>query len=90
VLIYRIIQELINNSIKYAEASTVSLSIKNLSNEVKITYKDDGKGFDKSEIKAGIGLKSIASRIDILKGKLNITTAPGAGVQFDINLPLYG
>ncbi|WP_252938827.1 tetratricopeptide repeat-containing sensor histidine kinase [Roseivirga pacifica] len=90
VLIYRIIQELINNSIKYAEASTVSLSIKNLRNEVKITYKDDGKGFDKSEIKAGIGLKSIASRIDILKGKLNITTAPGTGVQFDINLPLYG
>ena len=90
VLIYRIIQELINNSIKYAEATTISLVITTDVNHLKITYNDDGKGFDKSEIKAGIGLKSIASRIDILKGKLNIDTNPGNGAQFDINLPLYG
>jgi signal transduction histidine kinase len=88
VLIYRIIQELINNSMKYAHAQTIALSVTISNSTLSIQYKDDGKGFDKTEIKEGLGLKSIASRVDILRGKLQIQSALGNGAEFNINIPI--
>lgn len=90
VLVYRIIQELINNSIKYAQASTLHLTMKMDDSHLSILYKDDGKGFERNEVNEGLGLKSIASRIDILKGKLLIQSSSGKGSQFTINIPVHG
>jgi len=62
--------------------------MKKLKEEYIIEYKDNGIGFDKTKIKNGLGLKSIASRIDILKGKLAFDSLEGKGVTFKINIPL--
>ena len=88
VLIYRVIQELVNNTLKYAQASCIQIEMKKLKEEYIIEYKDNGIGFDKTKIKNGLGLKSIASRIDILKGKLAFDSLEGKGVTFKINIPL--
>lgn len=90
VLVYRIIQELINNSLKYAEASKLMLSITEAHESIKLDYSDNGKGFDKQKIKPGIGLKSIASRLDILKGKMSYISQLGKGTHFEISIPING
>ncbi|KYG76739.1 ATP-binding protein [Roseivirga echinicomitans] len=88
VLIYRVIQELVNNTLKYAQASSIQVEMKKLKEEYIIEYKDNGIGFDKTNVKNGLGLKSIASRIDILKGRLTFDSIDGKGVSFRINIPL--
>tara|TARA_A100000171_G_scaffold25103_1_gene23440 strand:+ start:2495 stop:4249 length:1755 start_codon:yes stop_codon:yes gene_type:complete len=88
VLIYRVVQELVNNTLKYAQASCIQIEMKKLKEEYIIEYKDNGVGFDKTKTKNGLGLKSIASRIDILKGKLAFDSLEGKGVTFKINIPL--
>ncbi len=90
VLIYRVVQELINNSLKYADPTKLSIEIGKSKQDYVLTYKDNGKGFEKSKVKSGLGLRSIASRVDILKGKLTIETAPGQGAIFNITIPHYG
>lgn len=77
--IYRIIQELLNNTLKYAQASKIKLVLENTESEFKMYYQDNGKGFDKEGVFEGIGLKSIYSRTDILSGKVNIETEPNQG-----------
>lgn len=90
VMIYRVVQELINNSLKYADPTKLSIEIHKHKQDYLLTYKDDGKGFEKSKVKSGLGLRSIASRVDILKGKLTFETAPGEGAIFNITIPHYG
>lgn len=90
VLIYRVIQELINNSLKYADPDKLSVSISKSKQDYLLTYSDNGKGFDKSKIKFGLGLRSIASRVNILKGKLTYESSPGEGAIFNITIPHYG
>ncbi len=90
VLIYRVVQELINNSLKYAAPKKVSVSISKSKQDYLLTYKDDGKGFEKSKVKFGLGLRSIASRVDILKGKFTYESTPGEGAIFNITIPHYG
>lgn len=90
VLIYRVVQELINNSLKYAEPTKLSIELAKSKQEYVLTYQDDGKGFEKSKVKSGLGLRSIASRVDILKGKLTFETSPGQGAIFNITIPHYG
>ena len=90
VLIYRVVQELINNSLKYASPEKLHVSISKSKQDYLLTYSDNGKGFDKSKIKFGLGLRSIASRVNILKGKLTYESSPGEGVTFNITIPHYG
>lgn len=90
VLIYRVVQELINNSLKYANPDKLSVSISKSKQDYLLTYSDDGKGFDKTKIKFGLGLRSIASRVNILKGKLIYDSTPGTGTIFKITIPHYG
>jgi len=90
VLIYRVIQELINNSLKYANPDKLSLSISKSKQDYLLTYIDDGDGFDKTKVKFGLGLRSIASRVNILKGKLSYESNPGQGTVFNIIIPHYG
>ncbi len=89
VLVYRIVQELINNTLKYAEASKIELSLLKEANELRLSFNDNGKGFDQQKVKPGIGLKSIASRLDILKGKMNFNSQLGKGTHFEISIPIH-
>lgn len=90
LLTYRIIQELLNNIIKYAEAKEVLLQLSKNENQLSITIEDDGKGFDISGIKNkdGIGLHSMQNRIELLGGKMDIDSSLGNGTSINIELPI--
>lgn len=80
LLIYRIIQEQLNNVIKYAKAQQVSIRLAMDSyKRMHVTVQDNGCGFDPSAIKAGIGLRNIASRVQAYKGMVDVQSSPGNG-----------
>ena len=92
VTIYRIVQELANNAIKHAAASTVLVQVHRLARErsIAITVEDNGKGFDIALLKqsSGMGWNNIQNRVDFLKGKLDVNSAAGKGtsVLIEINM----
>ncbi len=85
--IFRIIQELLNNSVRHGKANNVILHIKEDDEQLYIEYSDDGKGFDIKSIKKnkGIGLRNIESRVDILNGMLSFKSEIGNGAIFTIS-----
>lgn len=88
ITIYRIAQELLNNTMKHASASTAIVQLSRTATGLGITVADDGKGFDTSILKAGSGLgwSAIQTRLDYLKGKLDIQSAPGKGTSVHIEI----
>ncbi|MHA7057023.1 sensor histidine kinase [Aquimarina sp. M1] len=85
--IFRIIQELLNNSVRHGQATHVILNIKEDNEQLHLTYSDDGKGFDIASVSKnkGIGLRNIESRVDILDGKLSYHSEIGNGAMFTIS-----
>ncbi|MGN6491082.1 MAG: tetratricopeptide repeat-containing sensor histidine kinase [Agriterribacter sp.] len=83
IAVYRIVQEMINNTIKHAEAKNAIVQINKTNGEIAITIEDDGKGFDPLVLQRskGIGWSNIQSRIDFLKGRLDIKSIPGKGTS---------
>ncbi len=71
--IYRIIQELITNTIKHAKATTIGIELKNENEALVIIYEDNGKGIDQEQLshKKGLGLKNIESRLSVLSGSIH-------------------
>jgi len=86
-VIYRIIQELINNIIKHSQATTALVQMNFHENELFITVEDNGVGFDVKNAKNGLGLKNIESRIQLLKAGLEIDSSD-KGTSFQINIDL--
>ena len=88
IMIYRIIQELLNNALKYAKASQVLISCSHNKDVFFITVEDNGIGFDVSDAKNknGMGLKNIKNRIDFLNGKLEIDSQINQGTSVYIEL----
>ncbi|CAM1360331.1 ATP-binding protein [Tenacibaculum xiamenense] len=84
----RIIQELLQNTLKHAKATKVKLSIKRSKNDVLLKYKDNGIGFDMDSQINGIGLKNIKSKVEKLNGESSIFSKPEKGMQVEIKLPL--
>ncbi len=84
--IYRIIQELLNNISKHAKASEVLVQLNSTEEVLEITVEDDGQGFDTQNVKNGIGLQNIASRVSFLKGNLHINSG-NDGSAFIITIP---
>lgn len=89
-MLYRIVQEMINNTIKHAGASEVKLSIKINENTLFLNYSDNGKGFnvEKELGRKSIGLTSIKSRSEYLGGKINMISSPGNGTMFTLKISL--
>jgi two-component system, NarL family, sensor kinase len=90
ITIYRIVQELLHNTLKHAAATTAIVQVTKTGHEVSVTVEDDGKGFDFTitQQAKGIGWSNIRHRVDFLKGKLDINSGPGKGtsvhIEFDI------
>ncbi|MDB5222840.1 MAG: domain S-box protein [Chitinophagaceae bacterium] len=84
VVIYRIIQEQLNNILKHAHASEVEIEIKNAEDCLELSIKDNGVGFDTGTKKKGIGLKNIQSRAQIYDGNVEIISSPGNGCKMNI------
>jgi signal transduction histidine kinase len=86
--LYRIALELSNNTLKYAEATEISLDICVENGQLEFRYRDNGKGFDLEAPKSkGLGLKSIESRASFLKATLSWHSAPQQGLQVLLQMP---
>lgn len=83
----RILQEMINNAIKYSEAANFTMTSKISQNHLELIIKDDGKGFDFKKKKKGIGLGNIYSRITSINGTVDLYTGIGKGCSWKINIP---
>jgi signal transduction histidine kinase len=89
LVLFRVLQELISNIIKHAQASQVSVQLIRLSTHVVLNVSDNGVGFDvESKEKSGIGMLNIASRIDAVKGHLHFESEPGKGSLITIRTPV--
>jgi len=86
--IYRIIQELLNNILKHAQAKNVSINIATKENCLLVTIKDDGKGFDVEQKRGGLGLSNIMDRVTTFNGVVKLTSELGIGTKTEINIPL--
>lgn len=84
--VFRIIQELFNNSIRHGEATQVVLEMKNSENGFELLFKDNGKGFQTATMNElrGIGLQNIESRASILNASYNVDSVLGEGSTFKI------
>ncbi len=86
--LFRIVQELFNNSIKHSEASEIQLKVLTIDDRLTLQYSDNGKGFDlASKRKAkGLGMSGLENRVAILNGNLNFETFPGSGIKVSVTI----
>jgi PAS domain S-box-containing protein len=82
--LYRLVQEGLNNAIKYAKATSVWVNLDYMDGEVNLSIEDDGQGFDLKKVGEGLGLLGLQERFRLLNGDLEIESSPGGGTQ------LYG
>jgi signal transduction histidine kinase len=93
--IFRIIQEAINNAIKYSGASFIEVTLTESENELTITVKDEGKGFDAKIVEArsmnietGRGFFNMYERTEYVNGHLDINSEPGKGTSVVLTVPV--
>jgi PAS domain S-box-containing protein len=86
--IYRIVQELINNTVKHSKANKVNLLFRRTSTRLFIEYFDNGIGFDIRKVKRGVGLNSIENRAYFYGGKTDIKSSKNRGTHYIFDLPL--
>ncbi|MCM1150826.1 MAG: sensor histidine kinase [Alistipes sp.] len=87
VILYRVICELINNSLKHAGCTTVNLSLSLAGTSLLLDYSDNGRGFDpQAMMDCGMGLSNIASRINSLGGAFEIVSSKGKGMRASIRV----
>lgn len=91
VHVFRMLQEIIHNTIKHANAKHLKIEFKVVGENLIIFTSDDGKGFDLNKMKndsRGFGLKSLESRAEILNAKFITESKPGSGTGYQIQIPL--
>jgi signal transduction histidine kinase/putative heme iron utilization protein len=89
-VLYRIMQECVNNVIKHAQATTLDIAVIRDKDGISATIEDNGKGFDTSDKSKfeGIGIKNILTRVEFLKGIVEFDAAPGRGTAISLHVPL--
>ena len=90
VTVYRVVQELLTNAIKHANATKIILQCSELDNWLFVTVEDNGKGMEQKEEKSkkGLGLVNIQNRISLLNGHIETISQPGEGTTVNIQIPL--
>jgi signal transduction histidine kinase len=88
--LYRIVQELLTNSLKHANAKNINITFEQKNANILLEYVDDGVGFsvETKDSKKGLGLKNMESRIMALNGILDISTKPDSGFKASLTIPL--
>ena len=91
LVLYRMVQELLNNALKHARATTIHIELLFADDEVTLHFEDDGVGFDATAsgqaVAQGVGMVSIESRVRVLNGKIDIQSAAGLGTRVRITVP---
>jgi len=90
VVLYRIVQELLNNILKHAQATDAYVQLVRRDEIVHLTVEDNGKGFDpkQAEHHKGAGMRNIENRVAYLGGTLDIQSAVGEGTSVEIEIKL--
>lgn len=90
ISIYRVIQEILNNTIKHAQAKVITISLTKEKERLTLQISDDGIGFNTNEIEnsKGIGWKSIFSRIAMLNGDINVDSSKEKGTNLLVSIPI--
>lgn len=92
VVLYRVLCELINNTIKHAEASLINISLEKMADKISCRYKDNGKGFDISMLSpsqhSGMGYSNMVTRINSLNGSFHISSEKEKGTKASIIVPV--
>lgn len=89
-VLYRVIQETVNNVIKHAAANALDIQLTKDEEGINVMIEDNGKGFDTTNLETfeGIGLKNIKSRVEYLKGTVDFSSNLGSGTLVAIHIPL--
>jgi two-component system NarL family sensor kinase len=92
LILFRMVQECLQNIIKHAQASVVAIRICFTGDQIEVAIMDDGKGFDPglAERSDGLGLQHIISRAALIGGRVSVDSAPGRGTQIYIYIPYDG
>src|SRR5659263_690216 len=92
VVLYRVLCELINNTIKHAEATLITISFEKLPGKISCRYKDNGKGFDINKLHrsqhSGMGYSNMVTRINSLNGSFNLASENAKGTTASITVPI--
>ncbi|NTU80231.1 MAG: tetratricopeptide repeat protein [Chloroflexales bacterium] len=87
VELYHIIVEALNNVVKHATATCVTLQLNRHGGQVRLWISDNGQGFDPQQSGGGMGLRNIQERVAQLNGQLTLASAPGSGTQIEAIIP---
>lgn len=82
--VYRIIQELMGNALKFSKASQIDIDMERIENQLAMSFKDNGIGFDPDKVDKGLGLNTVEERVSNLGGRMNISSQKGEGTRIVI------
>ncbi len=85
---YRLVQEALTNVVKHARAERVDLQVSMNGDAVAVTVRDDGIGFDSATTSEGFGLVGMRERLELIGGRVDISSAPGQGTEVRAELPV--
>ena len=88
LILFRIIQEGLNNIIKHAKARNIQMQICYCEECISIELSDDGIGFDEQQIRTGSGMMNIRQRVGLLTGECDFRSKPNEGTQIHVKIPL--
>ena len=86
--LYRIVQEGLNNAVRHAEASRIELRVSERGTNVVVSIRDNGRGFEPSEVQGGFGLVGMRERVTLANGSIEIDSVPGQGSRIEVELPI--
>lgn len=89
--LFRMIQEIIQNTVKHAGASELFIKLDAKDKNIVLTTEDNGTGFDYekvNDLNKGLGLRNLASRVEIMNGISAVETGPGKGVRYKFEIPI--
>ena len=85
--IYRIVQELLFNCLKHAQAKEILIQLIRNDEDLEIMVEDDGKGYDTHDARKGMGTENVAARVNFLKGEISVHSVIGTGTTTSITIP---
>lgn len=88
IIVFRIVQEALQNAVKHADATSISVRLWKEEAGYNIHVTDDGRGFDTATVRKNMGLSNMEHRVHLLKGSINIQSSPSKGTDVHICLPV--
>ena len=90
IAIYRLINELVQNAVRHSRADSLLIQMSRHNGTYALVVEDDGTGFSPDEVRLGLGLRSVASRVQFLNGHYDIDSTPGQGTTITVEFPASG